>query len=121
MAKGKNIFGEPLTTCSTQPMTGFYRDGCCETGPDDMGVHTVCCQVTAEFLAFSRSAGNDLSTPMPHFNFPGLKPGDNWCVCASRWLEAEEAGVAPPVNLSATHEKTLEIIPKAKLLAHSMA
>jgi uncharacterized protein (DUF2237 family) len=112
----RNVLGQPLESCSTSPLTGFYRTGCCSTGPDDFGSHTVCIVATAEFLAFSRSAGNDLSTPMPHARFPGLKPGDRWCLCAARWLQAYHAGHAPRVNLDATHERALEIIPLEALL-----
>jgi len=103
-----NVLGEPLQTCCVSPMTGFYRDGCCNTGPDDFGVHAVCVQATAEFLEFSRARGNDLTTPAPEHGFPGLKPGDRWCLCAARWKEALDAGMAPPVVLTATHEATLE-------------
>ena len=106
----RNVFGEPIETCSDRPLTGFYRTGCCETGPDDHGVHTVCVLATAEFLAFSKMRGNDLSTPLPEFGFPGLEPGDRWCLCAARWKEALDAGMAPRVVLRATHEATLEII-----------
>jgi len=116
----RNVFGEPLAACSLQPRTGFYRTGCCETGPEDVGVHTVCVEVTAEFLAFSRSRGNDLSTPRPEFGFPGLMPGDRWCLCAARWQEAFEAGAAPRVVLAATHEATLEIVRLADLKRHSL-
>jgi uncharacterized protein (DUF2237 family) len=101
-------------------MTGFYRTGCCETGPEDVGVHTVCVEVTAGFLAFSKSRGNDLSTPRPEFGFPGLKPGDRWCLCAERWQEAFEAGAAPRVVLAATHEATLGIVRLADLKRHSL-
>ncbi len=104
-----NVFGEPIEVCSIRPLTGFFRTGCCETGPQDIGVHTVCVEVTAEFLAFSRARGNDLSTPMPEFGFAGLEPGDRWCLCAARWKEALDAGAAPRVVLAATHEATLEI------------
>ena len=107
----KNVLGGELMPCSTVPLTGFFRNGCCETGPEDTGLHTVCAVMTAEFLAFSRRAGNDLSTPQPDFGFPGLKPGDRWCLCAPRWKEALDAGVAPPVVLEATHEETLAIMP----------
>ena len=107
----KNVMGGELKPCSTRPVTGFFRNGCCETGPEDVGLHTVCAVMTAEFLAFSRRAGNDLSTPQPDFGFPGLKPGDRWCLCAPRWKEALDAGVAPPVVLEATHEETLAITP----------
>jgi uncharacterized protein (DUF2237 family) len=104
----KNVLGTDLQECSREPLTGFYRSGCCETGSDDVGVHTVCARVTAEFLEFSKKAGNDLSTPMPDYGFAGLQPGDCWSLCASRWVEALEAGVAPPVVLEATHAATLE-------------
>lgn len=103
----RNVLGEPLASCSEAPVTGFFRDGCCNTGPDDVGSHTVCAVMTAEFLAFSARAGNDLSTPLPQYGFPGLKPGDRWCLCAPRWHEAHEAGMAPRVILSATHEGAL--------------
>jgi len=106
----KNVFGEPLKGCSDRPATGFYRTGCCHTGPEDFGLHTVCVEVTADFLAFSKSRGNDLSTPQPDFGFPGLQPGDRWCLCAARWREALEAGSPPRVVLAATHEATLEIV-----------
>ncbi|WP_164102670.1 DUF2237 family protein [Candidatus Laterigemmans baculatus] len=104
----KNVLGGPLETCSTDPLTGFYRNGCCDTGGQDVGIHTVCAEMTEEFLRFSRQRGNDLSTPNPMFQFPGLQPGDRWCVCAARWKEAYDAGVAPPVVLEATHVSTLE-------------
>lgn len=110
MAEVKNVLGETLETCCTNPVTGFYRDGCCKTGLMDFGSHVICAQVTQEFLEFTKSRGNDLSTPVPAYQFPGLKPGDRWCLCASRWQEALEAGVAPPVILSATHEKALEFV-----------
>lgn len=116
----KNIFGEELITCSTSPLTGFYRNGCCETGADDSGTHTVCAQMTEEFLAFSRSRGNDLITPIPAYNFPGLKPGDFWCLCALRWLEAYRAGLAPDVRLEATNEATLKLVPMEVLLEHAL-
>lgn len=106
----KNVLGGALECCCTNPMTGFYRDGYCQTGPQDTGSHTVCAKVTAEFLAFSKRNGNDLSTPHPEYNFPGLKPGDKWCVCVSRWEEAFIAGVAPPVVLAATHERALDVV-----------
>jgi uncharacterized protein len=106
----KNVFGEPLQTCSETPLTGFFRDGCCNTLPEDFGSHTVCAVMTAEFLAFSKRAGNDLSTPAPEFGFPGLKPGDRWCLCAARWQQAFEAGMAPKVVLSATNERALETV-----------
>lgn len=107
----KNVFGDELKSCSHQPMTGFYRDGACNTQERDLGSHTVCVQVTEVFLDYSISKGNDLSTPMPEFDFPGLTPGDRWCMCAKRWLEAYEDGVAPKVILLATNEKVLDIIP----------
>jgi uncharacterized protein (DUF2237 family) len=111
-----NVFGEPLITCSIAPLTGYYRNGCCETGEEDLGTHTVCAVVTEEFLLFSLNRGNDLITPRPEYRFPGLRPGDKWCLCASRWVEAYRAGVAPRVVLEATHEKTLQYIPLEELL-----
>lgn len=111
----KNVLGEPLVACSLSPRTGFYRTGCCETGPDDHGVHSVCIVATAEFLAFSKSRGNDLSTPNPAHGFPGLKPGDRWCLCALRWVEAHRAGAAPRVVLEATNEATLEYVKLSNL------
>jgi uncharacterized protein (DUF2237 family) len=116
---GRNVLGGPLLACSYDPLTGFFRDGCCNTGPDDLGSHTVCARVTDAFLAFSRSRGNDLSTPRPEFRFRGLKDGDRWCLCAARWLEAFHAGVAPPVVLEATHESVLAIVPMKALLANA--
>jgi uncharacterized protein len=107
----KNALGGPLRPCSNQPPTGFFRDGHCHTCPEDHGSHTVCAEMTAEFLEFSRQAGNDLVTPRPEYQFPGLGPGDRWCLCAARWLEAHHAGVAPPVILNSTHRRALEIIP----------
>lgn len=107
----KNVLGRELKACSTRPMTGFFRNGCCETSHEDTGMHTVCAVMTAEFLAFSKAAGNDLSTPRPEFGFAGLKPGDRWCLCAPRWKEALDAGAAPQVVLEATHEETLAIVP----------
>lgn len=115
-----NVFGEPIEECSSRPMTGFYRNGCCDTGPDDHGVHSVCVRVTAEFLEYSRSRGNDLSTPMPAYGFPGLKPGDCWCLCAERWKEALADGMAPPVKLAGTHAKTLEYVPLEALKAYAV-
>jgi uncharacterized protein len=106
----KNVFGEPLAACSDNPLTGFFRDGCCNTSPQDFGSHTVCTIMTDAFLVFSRAAGNDLSTPVPEFAFPGLKAGDRWCLCAARWQQAFEAGMAPRVVLAATHERALELI-----------
>lgn len=111
MDSARNVFDEVLETCSEKPMTGFYRDGCCNTSDEDVGSHTVCVQVTTEFLEFSRFRGNDLSTPRPEFGFPGLKPGDRWCLCAERWSEAHAAGMAPRVYLRSTHKRALEIVP----------
>lgn len=111
MSIARNVLGSRLECCCRAPMTGFYRTGFCDTGPQDLGSHTVCAVVTAEFLEFSKSVGNDLSTPAPHFGFPGLKPGDRWCVCAPRWREALDAGYAPPVVLEATHEAALAVAP----------
>ena len=108
--EAKNVLGGPLESCSLSPMTGFYRDGCCNTGRDDRGMHVVCAQVTKEFLAFSRARGNDLSAPMPDFGFPGLKPGDRWCLSIARWREALDAGVAPHIVLTATHERALTVV-----------
>ena len=116
----KNVLGTALQVCSLDPLTGFTRSGCCETGADDLGSHTVCAQVTDEFLAYSISRGNDLSTPRAEYNFAGLKAGDRWCLCAARWLEASEAGFAPPVILEATHEKCLEIVSLADLKYHEL-
>jgi uncharacterized protein len=111
-----NIYGEKLIPCSTKPMTGFYRNGCCDSGNDDAFVHSVCVIVTKDFLEFSKKAGNDLITPHPEWSFPGLVPGDRWCLCASRWVEAWKAGVAPTVVLEATNEKTLEYVPLDELV-----
>ena len=116
----KNVLGGELAPCSSSPLTGFYRDGCCNTGAEDLGLHVVCARVTAEFLAFERARGNDLITPVPALGFPGLKPGDRWCVCAGRWREAFDAGVAPPVVLGATHEEALAVIPLANLRKHAL-
>jgi len=115
-----NVLGEPLISCSENPMTGFYRDGCCNTEASDVGSHTVCVRVTAEFLKFSRAAGNDLSTPRSEFGFPGLRPGDQWCLCAARWQEALQAGVAPRVVLQATHAASLRILKLADLKRHAV-
>jgi len=115
-----NILGTPLIACSTDPLTGFYRDGCCNTGEDDLGVHVVCAVMTQDFLAFSKSKGNDLSTPRPEYRFPGLNPGDRWCLCAARWAEAFEAGVAPKVVLEATHERALDFASIDDLKAHAV-
>ena len=116
-----NVVGGDLRPCSTEPVTGFFRNGCCSTGPDDIGSHTVCAVMTEEFLEFSRRAGNDLSTPRPEFGFAGLRPGDRWCVCASRWLEADRAGYAPPVALGATHARALDVVPIELLTARAAA
>ncbi|MGJ3248879.1 MAG: DUF2237 family protein [Elainellaceae cyanobacterium] len=115
MAEASNVLGTTLELCCTSPMTGFYRDGVCNTGAGDFGAHVVCAQMTDEFLEFTKSKGNDLSSPMPAFNFPGLKPGDRWCLCAPRWKEALDAGVAPPVILEATHASALEYVSMAEL------
>jgi len=115
-----NVYGEPLEECCSRPMTGFYRNGSCDTGPEDLGVHSVCVSVTAEFLEYSRSRGNDLSTPMPAYGFPGLEPGDCWCLCAERWKEALADGMAPPVRLAGTHAKTLEFVPLEALKAYAL-
>jgi uncharacterized protein (DUF2237 family) len=120
MSTPRNVFGEPLEVCSLSPRTGFTRTGDCETGPQDLGSHTVCAQVTKEFLKFSRSRGNDLGTPAPDLGFPGLNPGDRWCLCAARWQEALEAGCAPPVVLTATHEAALRVVSFSDLKAHAI-
>ena len=117
---GTNVLGGPLLPCSVAPLTGFFRDGCCNTGPDDAGLHVVCAEMTADFLAFSQSRGNDLMTPIPEFGFPGLKPGDRWCLCAARWEEARRAGMAPPVLLEATHVAALELCSLEDLKAHAL-
>lgn len=118
--QSRNVLGEPLADCGFDPVTGFYRDGCCQVGPDDLGVHAVCSEVTREFLEFSRQQGNDLSTPRPEFGFPGLRPGDRWCLCAARWQEAFEAGAAPRIVLQATHETALEHSSLADLKRHAI-
>lgn len=115
-----NVLGEPLKPCAFDPMTGFYRDGCCNTGPEDRGRHVVCVRMTEAFLAFSRAHGNDLSTPRPEFGFHGLRPGDRWCLCAERWREAWEAGQAPKVVLASTHLSTLRHVPLEALIEHAM-
>ena len=119
VAEARNVLGGRLQPCSRKPLTGFYRTGCCESGPDDEGMHTVCVILTEEFLAFSSSVGNDLSTPHPESGFPGLHPGDQWCLCAPRWQEAHTHGCAPCVVLEATHRRTLDIIALADLEAHA--
>ncbi len=116
----RNVLGEPLGLCCSDPLTGFYRTGRCETGPADRGAHVVCAQVTAAFLEFTRARGNDLSAAVPQAGFPGLRPGDRWCLCAARWAEAAAEGVAPPVILGATHERALEIIDLATLKKHAL-
>lgn len=118
--RGKNVFGEDLVDCCTEPMTGFFRDGCCRTGPGDLGLHILCAEMTEEFLAFSQSVGNDLSTPVPEYRFPGLAPGDRWCLCVQRWVEARDAGVAPPVFLPGTHISALEFVDMDDLIAHAL-
>ena len=119
MTGAKNVLGTPLKSCSMEPITGFYRDGCCNTGMDDMGLHTICTKVTAEFLAYSKSAGNDLSTPNPSFGFPGLRPGDQWCVCVTRWKQAYEDGVIAPVYLEGSHMSVLEFVDLEVLKKHA--
>lgn len=120
MSKARNVLNGPLQSCGTDPVTGFYRNGCCDTGGGDVGIHVACAEVTAEFLAFSVSRGNDLVTPVPHFGFPGLRPGDRWCLCVERWKEAYEAGVAPPVILEATHISALEFVTLEELQEHAV-
>jgi uncharacterized protein (DUF2237 family) len=115
----RNVLGGPLAMCSLRPMTGFFRTGCCETGPDDRGKHVICARMTEDFLAFAVMNGNDLVTPRPETGFPGLRPGDRWCLCASRWKDALEAGVAPPVVLAATHEAALEVVSLEDLFANA--
>jgi uncharacterized protein (DUF2237 family) len=116
----RNVLGGALLPCSVAPVTGFFRDGCCNTGPEDIGLHVVCAEVSAGFLAFSKAAGNDLSTPRPEYGFAGLSPGDRWCLCAARWEEARRAGCAPPVLLEATHEAALQICALDDLMAHAL-
>lgn len=118
--EGRNVLGGPLEDCSRRPLTGFYRDGCCNTGYEDTGIHVICAQMTEEFLDYSRAQGNDLAAPAPEFGFPGLRPGDRWCLCAGRWREALDAGVAPPVVLAATHEEALAVVPLAALKRHAI-
>jgi hypothetical protein len=117
----RNVLGTELMPCSIEPLTGFYRDACCNTGPEDLGLHVICAEMTAEFLAFSVAAGNDLGTPMPEYGFAGLQPGDRWCLCAARWREAFEAGVAPPVILVSTHTAALEVCSLGALEAHALS
>lgn len=120
MAGARNVLGGPLQACGRDPVTGFYRDGSCTTGPDDLGSHTVCAVMTREFLAHQRQVGNDLSTPVPQYGFPGLQPGDRWCVVAARWLQAHHAGVAAPVVLASTHEAALAVVPLEALREHAV-
>jgi uncharacterized protein (DUF2237 family) len=116
----RNVLGDELEPCGTDPLTGFYRDGCCATGPEDLGSHTICAVVTAEFLEHQRGIGNDLGTPMPQYGFPGLTPGDRWCVTAANWLRAHIEGVAAPVVLASTHERALDIVPLSILREHAV-
>jgi hypothetical protein len=118
--EARNVLGQALIPCSMTPLTGWYRDGCCNTGPGDYGLHTVCAVMTDAFLAFSRSAGNDLSTPRPEYGFPGLKAGDHWCLCVTRWVEAYEAGIAPQVDLAACHISVLEFVDLAVLKQYAV-
>jgi uncharacterized protein (DUF2237 family) len=120
VTKELNVLGGPLEPCGTDPMTGFYRDGCCSSGPEDVGAHTVCAVMTEQFLQHQQAVGNDLTTPVPAFRFPGLKPGDRWCVVALRWLQAYQDGVAAPVVLASTHERTLEMVPLSALKEHAV-
>lgn len=118
--KGRNVLGTPLEPCSMDPLTGYDRDGCCRSVPGDQGLHLLCAEMTAEFLAFSKAAGNDLSTPRPELGFAGLQPGDRWCLCVLRWKQALEAGMAPPVVLRATHVSALEFVTREELEAHAL-
>jgi uncharacterized protein len=120
MTAEQNVLGGPLQMCGEDPVTGFYRDGCCNSGPEDLGNHTVCAVVTAEFLAHQRAVGNDLSTPIPEYGFSGLQPGDRWCVCAARWLQAYADDAAAPVVLAATHSRALEVVPLDALQEHAV-
>lgn len=120
MGRPKNVLGRELMPCGLDPITGFYRDGCCGTGAEDLGLHVVCARMTEAFLDFTRRRGNDLTTPMPRYDFPGLQPGDRWCLCAARWKESLEAGVAPPVVLAATHISALEFVSLEELQAHAI-
>lgn len=116
----RNVLGGPLDSCGTDPLTGFHRDGCCSTGPEDVGLHTICAVVSSEFLEHQRTIGNDLSRPMPQYRFPGLVPGDRWCVTAANWLRAQQDGYAAPVVLSATHERTLDVVALEVLMQHAV-
>jgi uncharacterized protein len=120
MTTPRNVLGGDLEECGTDPVTGFHRDGCCASGPEDLGNHSVCAVLTADFLTQQQQVGNDLATARPEFGFPGLNPGERWCVCAARWGQAYEAGVAPPVVLAATHERALEVLPLEVLRAHAV-
>ena len=120
MHESVNVFGDPLVECSAEPLTGFFRDGCCNTNEQDLGSHTVCVEVTEDFLKFSRAKGNDLSTPVEEFGFPGLHAGDRWCLCAARWLEAQQADMAPRVYLQRTHKRALEIVPLTLLRQYAV-
>jgi len=121
MSGAKNVLGEPIQPCSMDPLTGWFRDGCCNTGPGDMGMHLICCEVTEPFLEFSKESGNDLSTPVPEFRFPGLKPGDRWCVCAQRWKQAYDSGAACGVVLESTHMSAIEFATLEELREHAVA
>ncbi|QGK70614.1 DUF2237 family protein [Allosaccharopolyspora coralli] len=120
MTSDRNVLGGELEPCGTDPLTGFFRDGCCSTGPEDVGRHTVCAVVTTDFLTFQSQVGNDLTTPQPAIGFPGLQAGDRWCVCADRWVQAHQEGVAPPVVLASTNEVTLELVALEKLRAYAV-
>jgi uncharacterized protein len=120
MTDARNVLGGPLDSCGDDPVTGFYRDGCCNTGPEDLGSHTVCAVVSAQFLAHQREVGNDLSTPRPEYGFAGLQPGDRWCVCAARWQQAYEDGAPAPVVLAATHARALEVVSLEALQEHAV-
>jgi uncharacterized protein (DUF2237 family) len=120
MATAKNVLGEELQPCSLDPLTGFYRDGCCNTGRSDSGLHLVCAEMTEAFLSFTKQRGNDLTTPIPTHGFPGLKPGDRWCLCIDRWKEANAAGVAPPIVLESTHISALEFVDLDLLVANAL-
>lgn len=120
MTDARNVLGGALDACGNDPLTGFYRDGCCNTGPEDLGSHTVCAVVSAQFLAHQREVGNDLSTPRPEYGFAGLQPGDRWCVCAARWRQAYDDGAPAPVVLAATHQRALEVVPLEVLQEHAV-
>lgn len=120
MSDERNVLGGPLEECGSDPMTGFFRNGCCSTSPEDLGSHTICTVLTGEFLEYQRAAGNDLITPRPEYHFPGLRPGDRWCVVAARWLQAHRDGVAGPVVLAATHQRALDVVPLELLQRHAV-